>query len=48
MTRITLGQLLDHPAENGYGGPAFNINNMEQGLAMMDAAQAAVHPSGSR
>ena len=30
---ITLRQLLDHAAENNYGVPAFNINNMEQGLS---------------
>ena len=30
MARITLRQLLDHAAEQGYGVPAFNINNMEQ------------------
>jgi fructose-bisphosphate aldolase class II len=38
MARITLRQLLDHAAENDYGLPAFNINNMEQGLAIMEAA----------
>ncbi len=38
MALITLRQLLDHAAENGYGVPAFNINNMEQGLAIMNAA----------
>ena len=38
MALITLRQLLDHAADNGYGVPAFNINNMEQGLAIMDAA----------
>jgi fructose-bisphosphate aldolase class II len=38
MARITLRQLLDHAAERGYGVPAFNINNMEQGLAIMEAA----------
>src|ERR687883_1437270 len=38
MARITLRQLLDHAAENDYGVPAFNINNMEQALAIMDAA----------
>ncbi len=38
MARITLRQLLDHAAERGYGVPAFNINNMEQGLAVMEAA----------
>ena len=38
MALITLRQLLDHAAEHGYGVPAFNINNMEQGLAIMNAA----------
>jgi fructose-bisphosphate aldolase class II len=38
MPRITLRQLLDHAAENDYGVPAFNINNMEQALAIMAAA----------
>src|SRR5579875_202605 len=38
MARITLRQLLDHAAEHGYGVPAFNINNMEQGLAILEAA----------
>ena len=33
MALITLRQLLDHAAEHDYGVPAFNINNMEQGLA---------------
>src|SRR5262249_40527269 len=42
MARITLRQLLDHAADRGYGVPAFNINNMEQGLAIMEAA-TAVH-----
>jgi len=44
MALITLRQLLDHAAENGYGVPAFNINNMEQGLAIMVAAQKAQAP----
>jgi fructose-bisphosphate aldolase class II len=44
VSRITLRQLLDHAAENGYGVPAFNINNMEQGLAIMAAADAADAP----
>ena len=44
MARITLRQLLDHAAEHGYGVPAFNINNMEQGLAIMEAAQACDAP----
>lgn len=44
MARITLRQLLDHAAEYGYGVPAFNINNMEQGLAVMEAASACDAP----
>ncbi len=44
MALITLRQLLDHAAEYGYGVPAFNINNMEQGLAIMKAAQAVDAP----
>ena len=44
MARITLRQLLDHAAENGYGVPAFNINNMEQALAIMEAAEATDSP----
>ena len=39
-----LRQLLDHAAERGYGVPAFNINNMEQGLAIMEAAAAVDAP----
>ncbi|MCH8465255.1 MAG: fructose-bisphosphate aldolase class II [Roseinatronobacter sp.] len=38
MARITLRQLLDHAAENDYAVPAFNMSNMEQGLAIMAAA----------
>lgn len=44
MTLISLRQLLDHAAERSYGVPAFNINNMEQALAIMDAAQACDAP----
>jgi fructose-bisphosphate aldolase, class II len=44
VARITLRQLLDHAAEHGYGVPAFNINNMEQGLAIMEAARAVDAP----
>ena len=39
MALITLRQLLDHAAEHEYGVPAFNINNMEQGLAILNAAR---------
>jgi fructose-bisphosphate aldolase class II len=44
MARITLRQLLDHAAENDYGLPAFNLNNMEQGLAIMEAAEETNSP----
>jgi len=37
-------QLLDHAAENGYGLPAFNVNNMEQVKAIMEAADAVDSP----
>ena len=35
---VTLRQILDHAAEYDYGVPAFNINNMEQGIAILRAA----------
>ncbi|ABQ30042.1 MULTISPECIES: class II fructose-bisphosphate aldolase [Acidiphilium] len=44
MARITLRQLLDHAAERGYGVPAFNINNMEQVIAIMEAAASCDAP----
>lgn len=44
MARITLRQLLDHAATNGYGVPAFNMSNMEQGLAIMKAADQTGAP----
>lgn len=44
MPRITLRQLLDHAAENSYGVPAFNMSNMEQGLAIMAAADKTGSP----
>jgi len=44
MALITLRQLLDHAAENGYGLPAFNVNNMEQVKAIMEAADAVNSP----
>jgi fructose-bisphosphate aldolase, class II len=44
MAMITLRQLLDHAAEHGYAVPAFNINNMEQGLAVMQAAARTDSP----
>jgi fructose-bisphosphate aldolase class II len=44
MARITLRQLLDHAAERSYGVPAFNVNNMEQALAIMEAARSVNAP----
>jgi len=44
MAIASLRQLLDHAAENGYGLPAFNINNMEQMLAIMAAAKKVDAP----
>lgn len=44
MARITLRQLLDHAAEHGYAVPAFNISNMEMGLAILGAAREAHAP----
>ena len=44
MAKITLRQLLDHAAERGYGVPAFNINNMEQANAILEAAAAVDAP----
>src|SRR6202789_3541730 len=44
MARITLRQLLDHAAEHDYGVPAFNINNMEQALAIMEAPSGPAGP----
>ena len=44
MPLIALRQLLDHAAENGYGVPAFNVNNMEQIHAIMQAADATKSP----
>ena len=38
MAMISLRQLLDHAAEHGYGVPAFNVNNLEQIQAIMQAA----------
>ena len=44
MALVTMRQLLDHAAENGYGLPAFNVNNMEQVKAIMEAADAVDSP----
>jgi len=44
MALVSLRQLLDHAAEHGYGVPAFNVNNMEQIHAIMQAADEADAP----
>ncbi len=44
MALVSMRQLLDHAAENGYGLPAFNVNNLEQVQAVMSAAQETGAP----
>jgi fructose-bisphosphate aldolase class II len=44
MALVSMRQLLDHAADRGYGLPAFNINNMEQIRAIMEAAEACDSP----
>ena len=44
MALVSMRQLLDHAAENGYGIPAFNVNNMEQVQAIMQAAHDCDSP----
>jgi fructose-bisphosphate aldolase class II len=44
MALISLRQLLDHAAEHGYGVPAFNVNNLEQIQAIMEAAEETASP----
>jgi len=44
MALVSMRQLLDHAAENGYGIPAFNVNNLEQVQAIMAAADAMGAP----
>ncbi|WP_428309948.1 class II fructose-bisphosphate aldolase [Hydrocarboniphaga sp.] len=44
MALISLRQLLDHAAENDYGVPAFNVNNLEQIQAIMRAADDCDSP----
>ena len=44
MALISLRQLLDHAAEHNYCVPAFNVNNLEQMRAIMEAADATNSP----
>ncbi|HVZ47118.1 MAG TPA: class II fructose-bisphosphate aldolase [Ramlibacter sp.] len=44
MPLVSMRQLLDHAAANGYGIPAFNVNNLEQVQAVMEAAKETGSP----
>lgn len=44
MALVSMRQLLDHAAEHGYGIPAFNVNNLEQVQAIMEAADQTDSP----
>jgi fructose-bisphosphate aldolase class II len=44
MPLVSMRQLLDHAAEHGYGLPAFNVNNLEQVRAIMEAADEVDAP----
>ena len=44
MPLVSMRELLDHAADNGYGIPAFNVNNLEQVQAVMEAAQETGAP----
>ena len=44
MALISMRQMLDHAAEHQYGVPAFNVNNMEQMRAIMEAADQTDSP----
>ena len=44
MPLVSMRQILDHAAENNYGVPAFNINDMEQIIAVLEAAKEVNAP----
>ncbi len=44
MALVSMRELLDHAAEQGYGIPAFNVNNLEQVQAVMAAAHEVNAP----
>ena len=44
MALVSMRELLDHAAVNGYGIPAFNVNNLEQVQAVMMAADEVGAP----
>ena len=45
MPLVSMRQVLDHAAENGYGVPAFNVNDMEQIHAILQAAAETDSPA---
>ena len=45
MALVSMRELLDHAAANGYGIPAFNVNNLEQVQAVMEAARLPLRPT---
>ena len=44
MALVSMRELLDHAAVNGYGIPAFNVNNLELVEAVMEAARETGAP----
>jgi len=44
MALVSMRELLDHAAANGYGIPAYNVNNLEQVQAVMEAAKETGAP----
>ncbi|GAB3768110.1 fructose-bisphosphate aldolase class II [Ramlibacter monticola] len=44
MPLVSMRELLDHAAANGYGIPAYNVNNLEQVQAVMEAAKEVGAP----
>jgi fructose-bisphosphate aldolase class II len=44
MALVSMRELLDHAATHGYGIPAFNVNNLEQVQAIMEAANEVGAP----
>ena len=44
MSLVSMRLLLDHAAENNYGVPAFNVNNLEQVLSIMKVAEETESP----
>jgi fructose-bisphosphate aldolase, class II len=44
MPLVSMRELLDHAAANNYGIPAFNVNNLEQVQAVMEAAKEVGAP----